>query len=74
MSFIPDLSILILHKLLTLLVDGVVGEMRILVRLNVHWVVFFTREPNQALVEDVDAPWVHACHQHVESNVKFEAI
>jgi hypothetical protein len=68
-TFVSNISILVLNKLLTFLVDGIIGEMCKLVGFDILGVVFFTGKPDQALVEDVDAPWVHACHQDIQSDI-----
>ena len=45
-----------------------------LVGFNILGVVFFTGKPDQALIEDVDAPWVHARHQNIEPNIRLKPI
>jgi hypothetical protein len=69
MAFVSNISILVLNKLLTFLVDGIIGEMCKLVGFDILGVVFFTGKPDQALIEDVDAPWVHACHQDIQPDI-----
>ena len=74
MALVTLVSILVLNKLITLFVDGVVGQVSKLVRLNIGRIVLFTGKPCKTFVKNVDAPRVHGGEQYVNSNIKFKSV
>ena len=48
--------------------------MRILVRLDILGIVLITCKPDQALIEDVDTPRVHAGDKDIKSDIELEPI
>ena len=74
MALIAAIRICILHELITLLIDRVVGQMGKLVCLDVCGVVLLTRKPRKALIVDVNPPGVHRCYANVKPHIELEAV
>ena len=68
------LSVLILNKTVILLIDGVVGQMHILVLLVNLLCVRLRCKASETLLEDVDSERLVARHDHIDSQVKLVAI
>jgi len=60
-------AIFILDELVVLLVDGVVGEVHVLVVLVDLRGVGLTGKSGQALLKYVHSQWLVACNQHIDS-------
>ena len=57
-----------------ILIDGKVGEVRVLGPLAERHIVGLRGEANQPLVVDVDAPGVHRRDAHVEAQIEFKSV
>jgi hypothetical protein len=68
------LAILILNELFVLLIDGIIGQMHILVVLIDLGGISFTGESSKTLLEDVDPQWLVASDQHIDTQIKFMAV
>ena len=38
------------------------------------WSIGFTSEASQSLVINIDSPWINACNEYIDSQVKLQAI
>ena len=68
------LCVLILNKTLILLIDGVVGQMHVLVLLVNLLSVGLRCKASKTLLENVDSERLVARHDHIDSQVKLVAI
>ena len=67
-------GVLVLNELFILLVDGVVGQVHVLVVLVYFLSVGFTCETGEAFLEDVNFHGFVAGHQHVDTQIELVAV
>ena len=68
------LAVFVLDEVLVLLVDGVVGQVHVLVVFVELGSVSLRGEPGQALLVDVHSQRLVASHNHIDAQVKLVAI
>ena len=75
--FVPtiiQLGARVVYVLVILLVDREVCQVRVLGALAKRDVVGLRGKAHQPFIVDVDAPWVHRCDAHVQSQIKLKAV
>jgi hypothetical protein len=67
-------TVLVLDEFVILLVDGIVGQVHILVVFIDFRSVCLTSKSGKSLLENVDAQWLVTRHQNVNSQVKLVTV
>ena len=68
------LQVVIMHVVLTLFVDAVVGQVHKLVCFRVLRLVLFGSKASKSLLENIDSKWLDTGDKHINAQVKLVTV